>query len=109
MRGATVVAVAQLVESRIVIPVVVGSNPISHPIHLKEDFVLFIFTGHSSEYCVSGFVPGSFPHWSDETSASLLRKSRISFPGVDSDCAAIELRQRRPALRRDRPLQRTRA
>ncbi len=26
------VAVAQLVESRIVIPVVVGSNPISHPI-----------------------------------------------------------------------------
>ena len=26
-----VVAVAQLVESRIVIPVVVGSNPISHP------------------------------------------------------------------------------
>ena len=25
------VAVAQLVESRIVIPVVVGSNPISHP------------------------------------------------------------------------------
>ncbi len=27
-----VVAVAQLVEPRIVIPVVVGSNPISHPI-----------------------------------------------------------------------------
>jgi hypothetical protein len=27
-----VVAVAQLVESRIVIPVVVGSSPISHPI-----------------------------------------------------------------------------
>jgi hypothetical protein len=27
----TVVAVAQLVESRIVIPVVVGSSPISHP------------------------------------------------------------------------------
>jgi hypothetical protein len=26
------VAVAQLVESRIVIPVVVGSSPISHPI-----------------------------------------------------------------------------
>src|SRR5438477_3558931 len=30
--AATMVAVAQLVESRIVIPVVVGSNPISHPI-----------------------------------------------------------------------------
>jgi hypothetical protein len=27
----SMVAVAQLVESRIVIPVVVGSNPISHP------------------------------------------------------------------------------
>ncbi len=31
----TVVAVAQLVESRIVIPVVVGSSPIGHP---KKDF-----------------------------------------------------------------------
>ena len=31
-KGFTVVAVAQLVESRIVIPVVVGSSPISHPI-----------------------------------------------------------------------------
>jgi hypothetical protein len=29
---ASMVAVAQLVESRIVIPVVVGSSPISHPI-----------------------------------------------------------------------------
>ena len=28
------VAVAQLVESRIVIPVVVGSSPISHPTNL---------------------------------------------------------------------------
>lgn len=35
-----VVAVAQLVESRIVIPVVVGSNPISHPkIHASSDSV----------------------------------------------------------------------
>jgi hypothetical protein len=30
------VAVAQLVESRIVIPVVVGSNPIGHPIKIKH-------------------------------------------------------------------------
>ena len=29
----SLVGVAQLVESRIVIPVVVGSNPIAHPIH----------------------------------------------------------------------------
>jgi hypothetical protein len=29
------VAIAQLVEPRIVIPVVVGSSPISHPIHLE--------------------------------------------------------------------------
>ena len=31
----SVVAVAQLVESRIVIPVVVGSSPISHPTEFK--------------------------------------------------------------------------
>jgi hypothetical protein len=31
-----VVAVAQLVESRIVIPVVVGSSPISHPNKFKH-------------------------------------------------------------------------
>jgi hypothetical protein len=31
-----VVAVAQLVESRIVIPVVVGSSPISHPKEFKH-------------------------------------------------------------------------
>jgi hypothetical protein len=31
VRSKTVVAVAQLLESRIVIPVVVGSSPISHP------------------------------------------------------------------------------
>ena len=30
------VAVAQLVESRIVIPVVVGSSPISHPKKIKH-------------------------------------------------------------------------
>ena len=33
----TMVAVAQLVESRIVIPVVVGSSPISHPILIAVD------------------------------------------------------------------------
>jgi hypothetical protein len=33
---ASTVAVAQLVESRIVIPVVVGSSPISHPKMLNE-------------------------------------------------------------------------
>jgi hypothetical protein len=32
---ASMVAVAQLVESRIVIPVVVGSSPISHPKYTK--------------------------------------------------------------------------
>ena len=31
----SMVAVAQLVESRIVIPVVVGSSPISHPNNIK--------------------------------------------------------------------------
>ncbi len=38
------VAVAQLVESRIVIPVVVGSSPISHPKFLSLTPVgLFVF------------------------------------------------------------------
>ena len=31
------VGIAQLVESRIVIPVVVGSSPITHPIQLRDD------------------------------------------------------------------------
>jgi hypothetical protein len=35
-RCQTVVAVAQLVESRIVIPVVVGSSPISHPKEFRQ-------------------------------------------------------------------------
>ncbi len=33
------VAIAQLVEPRIVIPVVVGSNPISHPIFNLYNFI----------------------------------------------------------------------
>lgn len=33
MQNNTLVAIAQLVEPWIVIPVVVGSNPISHPIY----------------------------------------------------------------------------
>ena len=33
------VAVAQLVESRIVIPVVVGSSPISHPIYIIPKYL----------------------------------------------------------------------
>ncbi len=42
-----VVAVAQLVESRIVIPVVVGSNPISHPIISSycANTVTYLFCG----------------------------------------------------------------
>ena len=35
-------AVAQLVESRIVIPVVVGSSPISHPSVYKETPLSFV-------------------------------------------------------------------
>ena len=37
------VAVAQLVESRIVIPVVVGSSPISHPIFDKRPTQVGLF------------------------------------------------------------------
>ena len=46
-----VVAVAQLVESRIVIPVVVGSSPISHPniekpASIEAGFFPFAFHGY---------------------------------------------------------------
>ena len=40
--SSTVVTVAQLVESRIVIPVVVGSSPIGHP---KNSVVSCFFAG----------------------------------------------------------------
>ena len=50
----SVVAVAQLVESRIVIPVVVGSSPISHPkeSNKKPNFyeLGFLFSGWYSGY-----------------------------------------------------------
>jgi hypothetical protein len=36
VRQMSAVAVAQLVESRIVIPVVVGSSPISHPKEFEQ-------------------------------------------------------------------------
>ena len=41
------VGIAQLVEPRIVIPVVVGSSPIIHPIYLKSlrEIVSFFFLG----------------------------------------------------------------
>ena len=39
----SVVAVAQLVESRIVIPAVVGSSPIGHPIFKADLLKLFDF------------------------------------------------------------------
>ena len=38
--GISMVAVAQLVESSIVIPVVAGSSPVSHPIYSSLFFVL---------------------------------------------------------------------
>jgi hypothetical protein len=47
----SMVAVAQLVESRIVIPVVVGSSPISHPINY-----IFILSKYSQP------LPHSFPY-----------------------------------------------
>ena len=52
------VGVAQLVEPRIVIPVVVGSNPIAHPItkHYQADVVKLVDTldlGSSAARCES--------------------------------------------------------
>ena len=47
----SVVAVAQLVESWIVIPVVVGSSPIGHPINIKQKPLLrrFLFSWGSQK------------------------------------------------------------
>lgn len=45
-------AVAQLVESRIVIPVVVGSSPISHPKQTKETLLVKSWRG----FLLSGSV-----------------------------------------------------
>ena len=39
------VAVAQLVESRIVIPVVAGSSPVSHPINTKSPKAHYLALG----------------------------------------------------------------
>ena len=39
----TVVGVAQLVEPRVVIPVVVGSSPIVHPIFSGDVYSVFLF------------------------------------------------------------------
>ena len=41
------VAVAQLVESRIVIPVVVGSSPISHPIFFYCKFAIALLSQYT--------------------------------------------------------------
>ncbi len=42
----TMVVVAQLVESRIVIPAVVGSSPIDHPsFHAKDNLLLSALSG----------------------------------------------------------------
>ena len=51
---ATMVDVAQLVESRIVIPVVVGSSPIIHPT---------VFNQSSSKPALAGFVYSGNPNW----------------------------------------------
>ena len=50
------VSVAQLVEPRIVIPVVVGSSPIVHPIHFAEfgaDSLIAIFDNYRCAIVIS--------------------------------------------------------
>lgn len=53
MSKVSTVAVAQLVESRIVIPVVVGSSPIVHPTHALTKQPLRLF--FSDAYVESKF------------------------------------------------------
>jgi hypothetical protein len=68
----SMVAVAQLVESRIVIPVVVGSSPISHPINYYSFLAntISFYLNHfriqlslrrryvSAPHCYTGFITG---------------------------------------------------
>ena len=51
----SVVGVAQLVERRIVIPVVVGSNPIVHPILPS---LIYLLTATIRSRAVQCFIPG---------------------------------------------------
>lgn len=78
------VAVAQLVESRIVIPVVVGSSPISHPKILKQNrrfgacFVLRAKFG-----AITSLQPPSLPRRSaHDQSIRIARAARRSFDTV---------------------------
>ena len=72
--GISMVAVAQLVESRIVIPVVAGSSPVSHPIyssprlcfarlqhfHSRSAVVMQLFLSRLSHIGLAGFVATCF-------------------------------------------------
>ena len=69
----TVVAVAQLVESRIVIPAVVGSSPISHPKKfqgLQGLAALFFSAGRSTAVLLRALCLGAtmpiFPAYAGE-------------------------------------------
>ena len=51
-----VVAVAQLVESRIVIPVVVGSSPIVHPISNQKTHLRYLFFKKTYKFNILGIL-----------------------------------------------------
>ena len=56
-RAVSVVAVAQLVESRIVIPVVVGSSPIVHPIFFSVGPLAQLVEQLTLNQVVAGSIP----------------------------------------------------
>src|SRR5205085_4725776 len=79
-RGLTV-AVAQLVESRIVIPVVVGSSPISHPTssdEIKAFEALICFGVSAGTKLTRGGLPSLHEHFVCRTAAGsiLVQESR---------------------------------
>ena len=89
-------AVAQLVESRIVIPVVVGSNPISHPIRPQEDLAFLFLRG----LCDGAWLLLPVAHWRSGRARSReqalengyrLAFGRIWFAGTISACPGLRV------------------
>ncbi len=79
------VGVAQLVEPRIVIPVVVGSSPIAHPINVCADVVKLVDTpdlGSGAARCGSSSLPVRTKCWNIVVGVAQLVEPRIVIPVV---------------------------
>lgn len=80
------VAVAQLVESQIVILVVVGSNPISHPkVSVKKPAKAGFFASARSVYASATIVPW----WYTIFQPSAVRRHNVARRVVRFDCTSV--------------------